>query len=48
MSVVFPADELLIMPYNRLVKDMNDLMKDDFVARVTEKFDTVKDYAQGR
>ena len=30
------------MPYNRLVKDMNDLMKDDFVARVTEKFDMEK------
>lgn len=42
MSVVFPADELLIMPYNRLVKDMNDIMKDDFVARVTEKFDMEK------
>lgn len=38
MSVVFPADELFIMPYNRLVKDTNGLSKEEFMAKVEEKF----------
>lgn len=38
MSVVFSADELFIMPYNRLVKDMNGLLKDDFMKKIEEKF----------
>jgi len=39
MSVVFSSDELFIMPYNRLVKDMNGMTKDEFVQKVSEKFD---------
>lgn len=42
MSVVFSADELFIMPYNRLVKDMNGLLKDEFMAKVAEKFEIKK------
>lgn len=42
MSVVFSADELFIMPYNRLVKDMKGLLKDEFMAKVAEKFEIKK------
>lgn len=42
MSVVFSADELFIMPYNRLVKDMNGLLRDDFMAKIAEKFEIKK------
>ena len=39
MAVVFPHDQLKIMDYNRVVKDLNGLGKDAFLARVREKFD---------
>lgn len=42
MSVVFPADELFIMPYNRLVKDLNGLSKEEFMAKVEEKFEVTE------
>jgi len=38
LSVLFPADELAIMDYNRVVKDLNGLSKDAFLARIGEKF----------
>jgi uncharacterized protein (DUF1015 family) len=38
MAVVFPHDQLKIMDYNRVVKDLNGLDKDQFIARVQEKF----------
>jgi uncharacterized protein (DUF1015 family) len=39
MAVVFPHDQLKIMDYNRVVKDLNGLSKDAFLAKVREKFD---------
>jgi len=39
LSVIFPADELAIMDYNRVVKDLNGLSKDEFIAKLKEKFD---------
>jgi uncharacterized protein (DUF1015 family) len=39
MAVVFPHDQLKIMDYNRVVKDLNGLTKDAFLAKVGEKFD---------
>jgi uncharacterized protein (DUF1015 family) len=38
LSVLFPSDELAIMDYNRLVKDLNGLSKEDFLKKVPEKF----------
>jgi uncharacterized protein (DUF1015 family) len=38
LSVLFPADELAIMDYNRVVKDLNGLTKDDLLLKLTEKF----------
>jgi uncharacterized protein (DUF1015 family) len=39
MAVVFPHDQLKIMDYNRVVKDLNGLSQDAFLAKVREKFD---------
>jgi len=42
MSVVFSSEELFIMPYNRLVKDMNGMIKDEFVEKIKANFDIKK------
>ncbi|MBL0211699.1 MAG: DUF1015 domain-containing protein [Holophagaceae bacterium] len=39
MAVVFPHDQLKIMDYNRVVKDLNGLDPDAFIAKVKEKFE---------
>jgi uncharacterized protein (DUF1015 family) len=36
--VLFPDDQLRILPYNRIVRDLNGLSKVDFLAAVKEKF----------
>lgn len=38
LSVLFPHDQLMIMPYNRAVRDLNGLSKDDFLAKVSKNF----------
>lgn len=38
LSVIFSEDELYIMPYNRLVKDLNGYRQEEFLERVKEKF----------
>ena len=42
LSVIFPHDQLYIMDYNRIVKDLNNLSKDEFLKLVEEKFDVEK------
>ena len=39
LAVIFPSDQLAIMDYNRLVKDLNGMSKDEFIKKVSEKFD---------
>ncbi|WP_290772968.1 DUF1015 family protein [Anaerofustis sp.] len=39
LSVVFDSDELEIMDYNRVVKNLNGLDKDEFLNKVSEKFE---------
>lgn len=39
LIVAFPANELRILDYNRVVKDLNGLDADAFLARVAEHFD---------
>ena len=39
MAVVFPHDQLKIMDYNRVVKDLNGLSQDAFLAKVRQSFD---------
>lgn len=38
LSVSFPDEQLYIMDYNRVVKDLNGLSKNDFIDKVKEKF----------
>lgn len=38
LSVLFPDEELMIMDYNRVVKDLNGLSEEAFLERVKEKF----------
>jgi len=38
LAVIFPDSHLAIMDYNRVIKDMNGLLKDDFLHKVSEKF----------
>ena len=44
MAVVFPDDDLFIMDYNRLVKDLNGLSEAEFLAQLGKVFD-VKPHA---
>jgi uncharacterized protein (DUF1015 family) len=39
LSVLFPDDELMILPYNRVVKDLNGLTPEAFLDKVRERFD---------
>lgn len=38
LAVIFPADQLRIMPYNRVVFDLNGLNKDQFIKKINENF----------
>lgn len=38
LSVLFPHDELMILPYNRVVRDLNGYSEDGFMNAVKEKF----------
>lgn len=42
LAVLFPASQLYIMDYNRLVKDLNGLTKEEFFAKLTDFF-TIKE-----
>ena len=39
LSVLFPHDQLMIMSYNRTVKDLNGLTKDGFILKIKEHFE---------
>jgi len=39
LSVLFSDDELYIMDYNRVVKDLNGLTEEQFLKKVSEKFE---------
>lgn len=43
LSVIFPDNQLYIMDYNRIVKDLNGYSTDEFIAKVSEKFN-ISDY----
>lgn len=42
LSVLFPDEELHIMDYNRVVKDLNGLDIDAFIAKISELFEVEK------
>ena len=39
LSVIFPDNQMLIMDYNRVVRDLNGLDEADFLAKIGETFD---------
>jgi uncharacterized protein (DUF1015 family) len=41
LAVLFPADQLQILPYNRLVKDLNGKSASEFLSALSKKFDIV-------
>jgi uncharacterized protein (DUF1015 family) len=42
ICVVFPDDQVQILPYNRVVKDLNGMSPDEFLAAVRERFDVTE------
>lgn len=42
MAVAFPASHLKIIDYNRVVRDLNGLTPDEFLARVSENFEVLE------
>ena len=42
LAVAFPKDDLHILDYNRVIKDLNGLSKDEFLNKISEKFDVEK------
>ena len=43
LAVIFPDDQLQILPYNRIVRDLNNLSPEEFFAAVGERFDFQRD-----
>ena len=39
LAVMFPDEQLKILAYNRVVKDLNDLSKEEFLTKVREQFE---------
>jgi uncharacterized protein (DUF1015 family) len=46
LAVIFPHNQLKILPYNRVVRDLNNLTPEGFLARVDEKFSRRPDGAK--
>ena len=46
LAVIFPAGELAILDYNRVVKDLNGLTEETFLAKLKEKFE-LKEHDDG-
>lgn len=39
LAVIFPSDQLKILDYNRVVKDLNGMTEDEFIKKLSENFD---------
>ncbi len=39
LSVLFPSSQLMIIDYNRVLKDLNGLSNEEFLAKIGEQFD---------
>jgi uncharacterized protein (DUF1015 family) len=42
IAVLFPAEQLRILPYNRVVLDLNGLTKEDFINKISKNFTVEK------
>jgi uncharacterized protein (DUF1015 family) len=43
LCVIFPDNQLQILPYNRVVRDLNGMSAEEFLTRVREQFDVAED-----
>jgi uncharacterized protein (DUF1015 family) len=43
LAVIFPDDQLQILPYNRIVRDLNNLTPGEFLLHVKTKFNVTED-----
>jgi uncharacterized protein (DUF1015 family) len=43
LAVIFPDDQLQILPYNRIVRDLNELSLAEFLSNIKMKFDVTED-----
>ncbi|HVF96622.1 MAG TPA: DUF1015 family protein, partial [Flavisolibacter sp.] len=48
LTTIFPANQLAILDYNRIAKDLNGLSDEDFLLRLTQQFDVTKSDAAVR
>lgn len=48
LAVIFPAGELAIMDYNRVVRDLNGLSEPEFLSRLGEMFEVAKFAGEGQ
>ncbi|MBY0432395.1 MAG: DUF1015 family protein, partial [Rhodospirillales bacterium] len=48
LTVAFPSDEMRILDYNRVVRDLNGLSREDFLARLENAFTVVPVSGQAR
>lgn len=46
LAVAFPDNDLMVMDYNRVVKDLNGLTEEEFLNKVSEKFVITEKYEQ--
>jgi uncharacterized protein (DUF1015 family) len=46
LTTLFPSDQLRIMDYNRVVKDLNGLSQEDFMKAISEKFEVTPSDSQ--
>ncbi len=42
LSVIFPHDQLKILPYNRVIRDLNNHTREEFLTRLGEKYQIQK------
>jgi uncharacterized protein (DUF1015 family) len=42
LAVIFPADQVKILPYNRIIYNLNGLTGEEFLNEISEKFDIEK------
>ena len=40
--VIFPDNQLQILPYNRIVRDLNGMSSEDFLAKIREQFELIE------
>ena len=44
MSIIYPSDNLEILDYNRVIKDLNTLSRNEFMDAIKENFADITEY----